>query len=120
MLIVDDEPEVRRLCVDVASQTGLKAFAVATAEEAVEYLEHSAVDILLTDLKLPGTSGADLLRRVHELHPHVAVVVLTQYGTIDSALELTRLGAIMIRRQTTRLTTSASGPIQRINLGFEH
>jgi len=94
ILIVDDEPEVRRLCADVAAQTGLKPFAVPSAEEAVEHLEHSAVDILLTDLKLPGTSGADLLRRVHDLYPHVAVVVLTQFGTIDSAVELTRLGAI--------------------------
>jgi len=94
ILIVDDEPEVRHLCADVASQLGLKPFAVSTAEEAAEYLEQSAVDILLTDLKLPGTSGADLLRRVHDLHPHVAVVVLTQYGTIDSAVELTRLGAV--------------------------
>jgi DNA-binding NtrC family response regulator len=94
ILIVDDEAEVRRLCAEVAADSGLKPFAVSTAEEAVEYLEHSAVDILLTDLKLPGTGGAELLRRVHDLHPHVAVVVLTQYGTIDSAVELTRMGAI--------------------------
>jgi DNA-binding NtrC family response regulator len=94
ILIVDDEPEVRRLCADVSEQTGLRPFAVSTAEEAIDYLEHSAVDILLTDLKLPGTSGVDLLRRVHDLHPHVAVIVLTQYGSIDSAVELTRMGAI--------------------------
>jgi two-component system response regulator HydG len=94
ILIVDDEPEVRRLCADVAEQTGLKPSVVSTAEEAFDYLEHSAVDILLTDLRLPGTGGAELLRRVHDLHPHVAVVVLTQYGTIDSAVELTRMGAI--------------------------
>ena len=94
ILIVDDEPEVRRVCAEVSEQTGLKAITVSTAEEAIEFLEHSAVDILLTDLKLPGTGGAELLRRVHELHPHIAVVVLTQYGTIDSAVELTRLGAL--------------------------
>jgi two-component system response regulator HydG len=94
ILIVDDEPDVRQVCAEVAEQTGLKPFAVSTAEEAVEFLDHSAVDILLTDLKLPGSSGAELLRRVHDLHPHVAVVVLTQYGTIDSAVALTRMGAI--------------------------
>ena len=94
ILIVDDEPEVRRVCAEVSEQTGLKPVTVSTAEEAIEFLEHSAVDILLTDLKLPGTGGAELLRRVHDLHPHIAVVVLTQYGTIDSAVELTRLGAL--------------------------
>jgi hypothetical protein len=47
ILIVDDESEVRRFCADVAAQTGLKPFAVSTAEEAAECLEQSAVDILL-------------------------------------------------------------------------
>lgn len=93
LLIVDDDLQIRRLCSDVALQIGLKPMSVASAEEAVEILEHSAIDILLTDLRLPGSSGADLLKRVHAMHPHVAVVVLTQYGSIDSAVELTRMGA---------------------------
>jgi DNA-binding NtrC family response regulator len=57
-------------------------------------LEHSAVDILLTDLKLPRTNGVELLKLVHDLHPEVAVVVLTQYGSIESAVQTTRLGAM--------------------------
>jgi two-component system response regulator HydG len=56
-------------------------------------MEISSVDILLTDLRLPGTSGLDLLRKVTVTHPDIAVVMLTQYGTIDSAVEATRLGA---------------------------
>jgi len=49
---------------------------------------------VLTDLKLPGTSGLALLRHIHEQHPEIAVIVLTQYGTIDSAIEATKEGAI--------------------------
>ena len=94
ILIVDDEPSIREACAEVAEQTGMKAVAVATAEEAMEILENDAVDILLTDLKLPNTSGLDLLKRVHDSHPTVAVIVLTQYGTIDSAVTATRLGAV--------------------------
>ena len=94
ILIVDDEPSIREACAEVAEQTGMKAVAVATAEEAIEILENDAVDILLTDLKLPNTSGLDLLKRVHDSHPTVAVIVLTQYGTIDSAVTATRLGAV--------------------------
>src|SRR5215470_17046258 len=94
VLIVDDEQAVRETCAAVAAQSGMKATAVATAEEALGVLEHSAVDILLTDLKLPRTGGVELLKLVHDLHPEVAVVVLTQYGTIESAVEVTRLGAI--------------------------
>jgi len=94
ILIVDDESTIRETCASVAQQTGMKAVAVATAEEALDVLEHSAVDILLTDLKLPQTNGVELLKLVHDLHPEVAVVVLTQYGTIESAVEVTRLGAV--------------------------
>jgi DNA-binding NtrC family response regulator len=93
ILIVDDELSIREACADVAVQTGMKATSVATAEEALDVLEQSAIDIVLTDLKLPGTSGLELIRRVHDTHPEVMVVVLTQYGTIDSAVEATRMGA---------------------------
>jgi hypothetical protein len=60
---------------------------------ALEVLEQSAADILLVDLKLPVTSGLELLKRVSELYPQLSVIVLTQYGTIDSAIEATRIGA---------------------------
>src|SRR5690348_13883750 len=94
LLIVDDEQTVRETCAAVAAQSGMKTIAVATAEEALDVLEHSAVDILLTDLKLPRANGVELLKLVHDMHPEVAVVVLTQYGSIESALEVTRLGAM--------------------------
>jgi len=94
VLIVDDELSVRETCVAVAEQCGMKAMGVTTAEEALEVLEHSAVDILLTDLKLPRTNGVELLKLVHNLHPEVATMVLTQYGSIESAVEVTRMGAM--------------------------
>jgi DNA-binding NtrC family response regulator len=94
ILIVDDEQTIRETCAAVAEQCGLKATTVATANEAFAVLESSSVDILLTDLKLAESNGLDLLQKVHDLHPQVAVVVLTQYGTIDSAVQATRLGAL--------------------------
>ena len=94
ILIVDDEQSIRETCATVSEQCGMKAFGVATAEEALEVLEHSAIDIVLTDLKLQQSNGVELLKQVHDLHPEVAVVVLTQYGTIESAVEVTRLGAV--------------------------
>jgi DNA-binding NtrC family response regulator len=94
LLIVDDEETTRELCVAVAHQVGLKATAVDSAEEALEVVEQSAIDIVLTDLKLPGTSGLELLKNIHEMHPQIAVIVLTQYGTIDSAIEATKTVAL--------------------------
>jgi DNA-binding NtrC family response regulator len=93
LLIVDDDAATREVCGEVAVQCGMKVTAVATAEEALEVIDVRAIDILLTDMKLPGSSGLDLLKNVHEAHPDVAVVMLTQYGTIDSALEATQMGA---------------------------
>lgn len=94
ILIVDDEPTIREACAEVARQAGMKAIAVASAEEALEILENSAVDIVLTDLMLQHISGLDLLKRVRDTSPAIPVIVLTQYGTIDSAVAATRLGAV--------------------------
>src|SRR3984893_6922449 len=94
ILIVDDEPSIRETCAEVARQAGMKAIPVSSAEEALEVLENSAVDIVLTDLMLQQTSGLDLLKRVHDSNPMLPVIVLTQYGTIDSAVAATRFGAV--------------------------
>jgi len=94
ILIVDDEPTIREACAEVAQQTGMKATTVASAEEAFEVLENTAVDIVLTDLMLQRTSGLELLKRVRDINPTLPVIVLTQYGTIDSAVAATRLGAV--------------------------
>jgi DNA-binding NtrC family response regulator len=94
ILIVDDEQIVRETCAVVARQCGMKAFEASSAELAMEILQDSAIDILLTDLRLPQSSGVQLLKLVRDLHPQVASIVLTQYGTIESVLEVTKLGAI--------------------------
>ncbi len=57
LLVVDDELHVRRLCTDVAAQSGMKVTAVATAEEALAVLENSVVDILMTELNCRNRAG---------------------------------------------------------------
>jgi DNA-binding NtrC family response regulator len=93
VLVVDDDEHIREVCRSVAEGSGMKVFATSTAEDALEVMEVSPVDILLTDLRLPGTSGIELLKSVSGLYPDVAVIMLTQYGSIDSAVAATRLGA---------------------------
>jgi two-component system response regulator HydG len=93
VLIVDDEKSTCSLCGDIAREAGLEVHFAETTEDALELLDRSAVDILLTDLKVPELGGLELLKRVRAHYPHVATMVLTQYGTIETAIEATRLGA---------------------------
>lgn len=93
ILVVDDEQSARDLCCDVATDTGMRSRGAATTEEALEILDQFPVDILITDLRVPQLGGLELLRRVREHYPQTAVVMLTQFGTIDSAVEATRMGA---------------------------
>src|SRR6202140_762627 len=80
ILIVDDEPPIRETCAEVAKQSGMKAITVASVEEALEVLENSAVDIVLTDLMLQQTSGLELLNRVRDTNPTMPVIVVSQNG----------------------------------------
>ena len=94
VLIVDDEGATRDLCRDVVTESGLRTRTASTTEEALEILDQYPIDIVLTDLRIPELGGLELLKRIRELYPQTAVVVLTQYGTIESAVEATRIGAV--------------------------
>ena len=94
VLVVEDEETTRKLCAEVAESCGMKALATGTVDDALRRLETNSVDIIVTDLILPPSSGLDLLKQVHEMYPQIAVVVLTQYGSIDSAVTATRMGAV--------------------------
>ncbi len=94
ILIVDDEDSTRKLCRDIAVDATLQAHTAGTTEQALELLEESAVDIVLTDMKVPEAGGMELLRLIRSSHPHIAVMMLTQYGSIETAITATRLGAL--------------------------
>jgi DNA-binding NtrC family response regulator len=93
ILIVDDEDATRALCRDIAAEMGLEVHTASTTNEALELLEQSPVDIVVTDLKVPQLGGLELLKRISTSQPSTSVMVLTQYGTIETAVTATRLGA---------------------------
>jgi DNA-binding NtrC family response regulator len=92
-LIVDDEVTTRNLCRDVAADAGLQVYVASTTEEALEILDQYSIDIVVTDLQVPQLGGLELLKRTRANNAEIAIVVLTQYGTIATAIEATRLGA---------------------------
>jgi len=93
ILIVDDEDATRQLCRDIASEIGLEVRTASTTDEALEILERSPVDIVVTDLKVPELGGIELLKHIRTNQPNTSVMMLTQYGTIETAVAATQLGA---------------------------
>jgi DNA-binding NtrC family response regulator len=93
LLVVDDERAVRDGCRDVAHGLGFSTFSAENAEHAFKVLESQNIDVVLLDLKLPGASGMEILKQVRERKPDAAVIVITGYATVQSAVQAMKLGA---------------------------
>jgi two-component system response regulator HydG len=92
-LIVDDEPAECELVRDALAHAGFEAHSAQTPARALELLATRPFDVVLTDLNMPTMSGTDLCRRITETVPHVPVVLVTAFGSIDSAVDAMRAGA---------------------------
>ncbi len=93
LLIVDDERSIREACREIAQSLGFSAHIADSAEQAFRALELQAFDVVLLDLRLPGSGGLDALRRIRERRPDTLVVVVTGYGTVQSAVQAMKNGA---------------------------
>jgi DNA-binding NtrC family response regulator len=93
ILIVDDDDSLRGACCEIARNMGFTVHGADTVPAARALLKHQPVDLLLLDMKLPGGGGLLLLEEVKALHPETAVVVMTAYATVSSAVEAMRIGA---------------------------
>src|SRR5579864_5897898 len=93
LLIVDDEGAIREACREVALSLGYTAHMADSAEHAYRMLETQSCDAVLLDLRLPGAGGLDALRRIKERRPEAVVIVVTGYGTVQSAVQAMKHGA---------------------------
>lgn len=93
VLVIDDEPMICQQLERLYTQTGHRVTTTSKVEHALEYLENEDVDLVITDMRLPGLSGVDLIRRIQERWPDVPVIVMTGYAHIESAVEVLKLGA---------------------------
>src|SRR5437588_9669852 len=93
LLVVDDERAVRDVCREVAQSLGFNTSVAESAENAYRQLEAQSIDVVLLDLKLPGVGGLEALHQIKERRPDAVVVVVTGYGTVQSAVQAMKNGA---------------------------
>lgn len=94
ILIVDDEIEYQKALSIILKDEGYELAACSNGHQALDYLEHNMVNLVLTDLKMPVMDGVELIRRIKEKHEFVDVIVMTAFGSIESAVDSIKYGAV--------------------------
>src|SRR5438552_15715181 len=92
LLIEDDASLAANLC-DVLKEDGFTVTVCNRGDEGLHRASKDECDVVLTDLRLPGLGGLELVRQLHETQPRLPVVLMTAHGTIETAIEATKLGA---------------------------
>ena len=94
ILVVDDHPASVEPVVEILEREGYEVLTASRGREALSILNKENVDVVITDLKMPDLSGLELLEYVRDKHPYTQVILLTAYGTVDSAVEAMSTGAV--------------------------
>ena len=93
ILVVDDEGAIRYSISKTLQRVGYQVSAAASGEEALEMLEEQNFDVVLTDIRMPGLTGVELLAKIKEKAPDSIVILMTGYASLGTAVESLRLGA---------------------------
>ena len=104
ILVVDDQVAHAELLAEALVSVGHDCIVATSVEEAKERLRQEGVDIVITDLVLGDRDGLDLIREAQSIDPFIAVVVVTGYGTVETAVEAMQLGAVDYLRKPVDLT----------------
>jgi two-component system response regulator AtoC len=93
LLVVDDDSAMRQMLDSLFTEQGYRVRVASSAKEALDLVGDIEFDAVLSDIKMPGTSGIDLVGELRDLRPETPVVLMTAFGSIDSAVEAMRAGA---------------------------
>ena len=94
IMLVDDEPALLEVCTESLADMASDIVCAPGGLDAMELLRKQSFDLIISDLRMPGVSGLELIRAASGLAPGTDIIVLTGYGTIDSAVECVRMGAV--------------------------
>jgi len=93
ILVVDDDESLRRVLQVQLEQDGYSVSTAASAQQTLSALQVRPYDLVITDLKMPGSSGVDLLKEIRSRHPETTIIILTAFGTVETAVEAMKAGA---------------------------
>src|SRR5579863_8351826 len=93
ILIVEDEAKMRRLLELNLGEQGFTTHAAADGETGLKLLDREKIDLVVTDFRLPGMNGLEFLQAVKRVNASLPVVVMTAYGSVESAVEAMKVGA---------------------------
>ena len=93
ILVIDDDKAMRDACYQILSRQGYQVELAASARQGLTLLERSSFDAILLDLVMPDLDGLEALKKIKALDPEVEVIIITGYGTIQSAVETIKAGA---------------------------
>jgi two-component system, NtrC family, response regulator HydG len=94
ILLIDDDAGVRDTMERTLRNAGYAVQSAASGEEGYELARHGAFDVILSDMRMPGISGLDFLRKLREVRVDAAFIIMTGFGTVDTAVEAMKLGAV--------------------------
>lgn len=94
VLVVDDEKNYLIVLEDLLEDEGYDVYTASSGPEALEIIEAKPVDTVLSDIKMPGMSGIDLLDRIRTVDPDLPVILMTAYAEVDQAVEAMKMGAL--------------------------
>ncbi|MBK9927037.1 MAG: response regulator [Anaerolineales bacterium] len=92
VLVVDDEPGIALLCNRILKRAGYDVLSETNPHKAIEYLQRNRVDLLLVDIRMPEVDGFDVISRAKRAQPDIAVLVMTGFGTVETAIRALRQG----------------------------
>ncbi len=94
VLIVDDDPLSREFLAEAVGSLGFSVDQAASGEEALTTITHKMPDLVLSDLRMPGMDGSELIESIHRLHPGLPTVLVTAHGTVEAAVDAMQNGAV--------------------------
>ena len=94
LLLIDDDQSLRRVTEYSLAEKGYIVRAAASGEEGLALYEKEPFDAVITDITMPGMSGMEVLKKLHQADPGLPVIMITAYGTIESAVEAMKQGAV--------------------------